>query len=591
MKKDMRCSLAALLAVAAVPGCAPSPSAPPAVVESWVEGTLRQMTLDEKVGQVLCPAVSAAVADQGADALADVRTNVQTYHVGSYIIYGYPGRSPASVASLISTMQGYAKVPLLITADLEGGAGHQFEGATRFPRAMAIGATGDPQYAYDAGDFTGREGRAMGVNVNFYPVVDVNNNPENPIINIRSFGESPARVAELGAAYVRGAQTAGIIATAKHFPGHGDTSIDSHLQLPVLDFDRARLDAVELPPFIAAIQAGVKAVMTAHITLPQIDPVAGLPASLSPAITTSLLRNELGFKELVVTDALTMQAITQNFGSDQAPIMAIKAGADIALIPADIPEAFAAVKSAVQSGEIPRTQLDAAVRRLLNAKAWAGLDVRRTPDLGQIGNRVGTAAARAKAQEIIEHALTLVKDDRNSIPLALSPDEEVLLLNFLDSGGGDLTDDSGRAFQSEFVTRHLRTLYLEVTPGTTASEAEAILHQSQAYGTVVVSCFLRLAAYRGSLSLSDVQQNLLRALALRSGALVFVLFGSPYLLNFIPELPSYALAYEFYPGAEAAMVRAIFGEIPFQGRLPVTVGSFPAGFGLEKPGVWAVERQ
>jgi beta-N-acetylhexosaminidase len=546
---------------------------------AWVDQTLAQLTLEEKIGQVIFAVAPGVFTNQDSDAFQKIREAVQTYHVGGYHI---EAGDPATAALLISRIQQLAKVPLLVTADFEGGAGFQMAGATRFPRAMAIAATGNVQYAYDAAKFTAEEAKAMGFSINFYPDVDVNNNPQNPIINIRSFGESPQLVGEFGAAYVKGTQDAGIIATAKHFPGHGDSSVDSHLELPVLNFDRARLETMELPPFRAAIKAGVGAVMTGHLYLPQFEKTAGVPASLSEVITTNLLRRELGYEGLIFTDALPMHAITANFGADQAAVMAIKAGADVALEPVDVPKAFAALKTAVSQQEISVERLNNSVHRLLAAKAWAGLNTRSTPDLSRIDRFVGNRTADEKAQEIIEHTLTLVKDDKKALPLKLRDDEDVLLVNIVDAANPENPGNSGLTFRDEFGKRHMRILFASVTPNTSRSEADLIRRLATHYKTVVVSCFIRVAPYKGSIGLNDVQQNLLRELARHDGPSVFALFGTPYLLNDLPELASYALAFEYYPGAERAMVRAILGEIPFQGRLPVTVGNFPVGFSLKK---------
>jgi beta-glucosidase-like glycosyl hydrolase len=550
--------------------------------QSWVDQTLAQMTLEEKIGQVMFPVTSGAFTNVDSDEFQKIKDNIQKYHVGGYHIEGYSGGNPVSGAFLVSRMQQLAKLPLLITADFEGGAGYQFAGATRFPRGMAIGATGVVQYAYDAASFTAREAKAMGISVNFYPVVDVNNNPQNPIINIRSFGENPTAVGDFGQAYIKGTQDNGIIATAKHFPGHGDTSVDSHLELPVINFDRARLNLIELPPFQAAIKAGADAVMTAHIDLPQFEKTPGLPASLSPAITTGLLRHDLDFRGLVFTDALVMHAITTHFGAEQAVVKAIQAGADVALEPADVPKAFAALREAVAKGDLTVERLDQSVRRLLSAKAWEGLNAQRTPDLNQVDTLVGTRAAQQKSDEIMEHALTLVKDERNAIPLRVDPGEQVLLLNFTDTENAEYSATSGLTFRAEFMERHPKTLFAQVGPMISRNEADLIRQLADVTRTVVVSCSIRIASYKGSLGLSESQQNLLQSIAHHDGPFVFALFGSPYLLNYVPELPSYALAFEFYPGAEAAMVRALFGEIPFQGKLPVTVGTFPVGFKLTK---------
>jgi beta-N-acetylhexosaminidase len=547
--------------------------------QAWVDQTLHGMTLEEKLGQLLFPATQGAFLNLESDAFREIKDNVLKYHVGGYVIRG---GDPAITYLLVSRMQELARIPLLVTADLEGGTGFQFAGGTRFPRGMAIGATGDPQYAIDAASFTAKEARAMGITVNFYPVVDVNSNPANPIINIRSFGENALKVREFSMAYVRGSQDQRVIATAKHFPGHGDTSVDSHLELPILNFDRARLNAIELPPFEGAIQANVGAIMTAHIFLPQFEKTPGLPASLSPAITGGLLRQELGFKGIVFTDSLAMHAITQNFGAAQAPVRAIEAGADVALEPQDISGALAALKAAVAKGELSEQRLDDSVRRILIAKVWAGLNTQRMAPFNQIDTAVGGPAAQQKSQEIIEHALTLVKDKTNALPLKLRDDDELLLVNLVDASDAENAANAGLTFRAEFLKRHPRTFFVTVTPATSLSEANLIRQLASAYKTVVVSCFIRLASYKGSLGLTDNQQDLLRALSGHQGAFVFALFGSPYLLNYLPDLPSYALAYEFYPGAEAAMVRALFGEIPFVGKLPVTVGNYPVGYRLEK---------
>ncbi|HET7841559.1 MAG TPA: glycoside hydrolase family 3 N-terminal domain-containing protein, partial [Terriglobia bacterium] len=420
-----------LLFAASIPAVAKAQLPLTSDQKAWVDKTLGRMTLEEKLGQLLFPVAQGEFLNLKSDDYREIQDNIQKYHVGGYVIRG---GDPALTYLLVKRMQGMAQVPLLVAADLEGGAGYQFAGATRFPRAMAIGATGNTQFAYNAASLTAKEARAMGITVNFYPVVDVNNNPANPIINIRSFGADPAAVRDFGIAYIKGAQDARVLATAKHFPGHGDTSVDSHLELPVLNFDRARLDSLELVPFKGAIQAGVGAVMTAHIALPPLEETPGLPASLSPSITTGLLRRDLGFTGLVFTDSLAMHAITQNFGAARAPAKAIEAGADVALEPQDVPGAMEALKAAVAAGDLSEERVNQSVRRILSAKAWAGLNAQVMPPFDQIDTAVGGPSAQQISQEIIEHALTLVKDDAHALPLKLRDDEEVLLVNFVDAG-------------------------------------------------------------------------------------------------------------------------------------------------------------
>src|ERR1700730_1468990 len=307
---------------------------------------------------------------QDSDTFQQMRRDIIEYHVGGYHMLGETNtlHEPAGVALLINHLQALAKVPLWITADFEGGVGLRFIGATRLPRAMAIGATGNPEMAYQAGRIAAEEARALGVHVNFYPVVDVNNNARNPIINIRSFGGSRELVSRMARAFIRGSQEHGEMATAKHFPGHGDTSTDSHLELPIIDADRARLNAIELPPFQAAIEEGVGGVMSAHIALPQIEPEK-LPATLSPKILTGILRDDLNFRGVIFTDAMNMRGISAHFPEGEAAVRAVKAGADVLLYPPSVEQAFLGLKHAIESGEIKESRMDESVRRILTAKA------------------------------------------------------------------------------------------------------------------------------------------------------------------------------------------------------------------------------
>jgi beta-N-acetylhexosaminidase len=309
-------------------------------------------------------------------------------------VYGTSGSratkgDPLAIAVLLNRLQRASALPLLFTADFEGGAGYIVEGATRHPRAMAFGAARDEGLAERAGRLNAGEGRALGVHVDFYPVVDVNNNPANPIINLRSFGEDPALVGRLAVAYMKGIQAGGMLSTAKHFPGHGDTAVDTHVGLAVIEHPRARLDAVELVPFKAAIGAGVDAVMSTHIRLPALDPTEGLPATLSRPVLTGLLRQELGFDGLVFTDSMSMGAIVKGFPVDRAAAMAVAAGADVVLDPPDAEAAVRGIREAVEKGEISREQVDRSVARILRAKARLGLDRVRTVDVEAVPSGLG----------------------------------------------------------------------------------------------------------------------------------------------------------------------------------------------------------
>ena len=551
----------------------------------WVERTLRSMALDEKIGQMLLTGSPiGGFRSLDSPEFEQVRRDIVQFHVGG--IHLYAG-DPAAIALSANEMQRLAKVPLFTTENFEGGAGYVLYGTTRFPLAMAIGATGDVANAYEAAKITAEEGRAAGVNVNFYPVADVQNNPENPIINIRSFGEDPAMVARFVAAYVRGTQENGEMATAKHFPGHGDVASDSHLQMPVLDVNRQRLEATELPPFKAAVAAGVDAVMSAHIWLPQIEPEKNVPATLSKNIITGLLRDELHFEGVVFTDAMTMRGVTSMFGGKEATLRALEAGADIILGPPSIEESFNAIKAAVESGQIPQSRIDASVRRILEAKAKLNLQdpKNRFVDVNMLMTVLGTKAHRDFAQQIEDRAITLVRDEHHVLPLRPSPDLRVVQINVIDSRSGWREGAAGRVVGAELLKRFPRAVTVQVDDQSTPNEFDIVHKLAQTGDAIVVNGFIRVAAYKGSIDLTSAETSLLRDLAKMDKPFVFTVFGSPYVLTHIPEMPSYIVTYDTSPLAEYAMVKAITGEIPFQGKLPISLpGLYPVGHALAVAG-------
>lgn len=542
---------------------------------AWVEKTLRSMTLDEKVGQLIVPATIGMFLSQDSDAFKQIRRDITEFHVGGYHMLGEVNtiHEPAGVALLINRLQEIAKLPLLITADFEGGVGLRYLGATRLPRAMAIGATGNSEMSFQAGRICAEEARAMGIRVNFYPVVDVNNNARNPIINIRSFGGDVALVSRMAREYIRGSQSAGVMSTAKHFPGHGDTSIDSHLELPSIDIDRARLDQVELPPFRAAIEEGVGGVMSAHIALPRID-TEKLPATLSPKILTGVLRDQLGFKGLVFTDAMNMSGIVAHYPDGEAAVRAVKAGADVLLYPPSVEQAFVGVKRAVQAGEIKESRIDESVRRILAAKAKLDLDKTRFSDLTKLDERLGTGEHQRIAREIIESGVTLVRDKRNVLPLKLTDSQKVLFVALVDNSEGWRDGVPGRAFHAGLLSRHARTTHVQVSEKTSPAEFALIVKLASLSDVVIVNGFIRVSAFKGSIDLTEGQINLLKHFSALETPFVFVLYGSPYVIAFVPDVPTYVLTYEYYPAAEEAALKGVLGEITFKGKLPVELPGF-----------------
>lgn len=571
----------------------------------WVGSTLKKMSLDEKVGQML-------EASFGSEFLASDSTEYDTLvrelhedHLGGFHVFGGSEAAPdvllnptygsvrlgdpLEAASIINRLQSLARVPLLITADFETGAGFRLTGATQFPRLMAFGAAGDERLAYEAGRITAVESRAIGVHVNFAPVVDVNDNPRNPVINTRSFGEDPQKVGQLAAAYVRGLQAGGMMATLKHFPGHGDTDVDSHLGLPIIRDPRAELEKTELPPFEAGIAAGAAAVMTAHIEMPALDPTPNTPTTLSRPIVTGVLRGDLGFGGLIFTDSMQMAGVTKLHDAGEAAVLAVKAGNDIVLHSPDNGAAFKAIVAAVKAGDISEAQIDASVTRILDAKARAGLNRVRTVNLEAIPNIIGGRAHQAVADEVSQRSITLIRDERNQVPLTVSRDAEVLYLSVLDYPSGWRIASPSRTFIPELKARWPNVTAIELSDHTSASELALVRAVAPRYDAIVASVFVRASSGSGRMDLAPQLQRTLSALARDTAQtrrpFITVLFGNPYTATFLTDLPSLLLTYDFYDRPERSAVRAIAGEAAIGGRLPIALpGVAAVGFGLQRPG-------
>jgi beta-N-acetylhexosaminidase len=569
----------------------------------WVESALRTMTTEQKIGQLLTSSLESTFISTDSDRFDELAKRVTTLGIGGLHVFGGSEPAPAvllnpaygtvtlgqplEAASTLNRLQALSSLPLLNTADFEAGVGFRIAGATSFPRTMAFGAAGDEKLAYDAGRVTALEARALGVHVNFAPVVDVNNNARNPVINTRAFGESPEAVGRLGAAYVRGLQDGGMLATLKHFPGHGDTDVDSHIGLPIIRHPRERIETIELPPFRAGIAAGAGAVMSAHVQMPSIDPGEFAPATLSRAAVTGLLRDQLGFRGLIYTDSMGMDAVARRMSPGDAAARAVAAGNDVVLHSPDDAAAFEGIRAAVASGEISMAQLDASVRRILEAKARLGLHAKRLVSLDDIAQRVGTRANRAVAEEVSRRGMTLIKDDRAQVPLKLARDARVLYLSVLDYPSGWRIAAPSRTFIPELRKRWPNVTSIELSDRSTPSEIELVRAMAPRYDALIVSIFVRAASASGRMDLAAPLTKLLQDLARSTNSskqpYVATLFGNPYVATFLPELPSVLLTYDFYDLAEASAVRALAGEAPITGRLPIELpGMFPTGHGLTR---------
>jgi beta-N-acetylhexosaminidase len=590
--------------------------------EKWAEKTLHKMSVEEKVGQLFMIWTRAQFFNVNSPDYAQLRDTMNKYHVGSFAMtvrYEPPflyRNEPFEAAELLNRLQSDSKLPLLIAADFELGVSNRLHGATAFPNAMAIGATGRADYAEAFGRITGLEARAIGIHWNFSPVADVNSNPANPIINTRSFGEDPQQVGDMVSAYIRGTHASGMLSTAKHFPGHGDTATDSHLGLAQVTGDRARLDSVELPPFRKAIAAGVDSVMVAHVTVPALDSTPNTVATVSPQIVTGLLRHDMQFNGIIVTDALDMGALTHLYVADigREAVDAFKAGNDVLLIPPDLDAAFRSMVAAVRSGEIPQSRLDESVLKILKVKASLGLDKARLVDISALDTAVGRPENVAAGQKMADDAITLVRQNDSFLPLAglqtnasskksgtaiavlpYQTVEEVrnhlLVVVFTD----DVRLDAGRVLERQIKMRVPDANVIYTDPQLSGVLADNILHAAAEADKVVVAVYASPTAgkmiakadggVQNSVSLPEEGANLLRQILKTGAAKTMVMaMGNPYLAKDFPEVQNYLCTFSAAQVSESSAVKALFGEIEIHGHLPVTIPGIAArGNGIVLP--------
>ena len=564
-----------------------SPSPKPARQSAFVRRWMKALTLREKVAQLIFIPFHGAAPNTTSREYRQFMRLIGETRVGGMVLVNWSnGRltqkaQPYALAAFLNRMQKLSRVPLLVAGDFERGASMRVDGTTVFPQAMAFGAAGDPALARFEGQVTAREARAIGVHWLFFPVADVNNNPDNPIINIRSYGEDPKQVSALVAAFIEGARADPryrVLTTAKHFPGHGDTAVDTHMNLAVINATREHLDDVELPPFRAAIQAGVDAIMTAHIAVPALAP-ADVPATLSPAILTGMLRGEMGFKGIVVTDALEMGGIAQGYSSGEAAVLALEAGADALVMPPDPEAAVKAVLAAVQSGRVTRARIDESVARLLAAKERVGLDRRATVDLEAIGDQIDMPEDQERAQDIANRAVTLVKNEGSMIPLRVPA--KTCFLTLAESH----YSNEGFEFAQEVRRREKNATIIQLDASLPPASLDGALEKiakTAACDSVAVAAFASVAAYRGDVALGGDFPRMLDALFATGKPVALIALGNPYLVRSFPKAAAFLLTFSTVPPSETAAVQALFGESPIRGHTPVTIpGVAKIGEGIE----------
>jgi len=595
--------LFALSCAAADPYLPPGPVKLTSEGRRWARQTLKRLSLEEKVGQMLSLRYFTDFQNVDGDAYKQFRDHMRNYHIGSVVLTVHVDgplllkNPPLEVASMANQLQRDSTLPLLIAADFESGLASRVSGVPAFPDAMAFGATANPDYAERLGAITAAEARAVGVHWDFSPVADVNSNPDNPIINTRSFGEDPQKVGEFVAAFVRGAKSHGMLTTAKHFPGHGDTGTDSHLGVAKVEGDAQRLNSVELLPFTKAIDAGVDAVMVAHLSVPALDPDPNTVATVSPKIVGDVLQKRLGFKNIVVTDAMEMRGLTSLYPPEQgnpsarAAVDAVKAGNDVILWPTDLDGAFHGIVNAVKRGEIPESRIDQSVEKILEMKAAVGLDRAKLVDLEQVAHRVSRQADLEFAQQVADDAITLVRDNGKVLPLpSLArrpaadgaaqtqqlPSTRLVAIILTDS----IRSDSGRVFETELKVRQ---------PGATVFYADSKLAEllkeeiltavKQAEKVVVAAYVTPVAAKQvmvsgklvNSVGLDPASLDLVTQILDTAGAKTGLLaMGNPYVAQGL-AVETYICAYSRSSTSEVSAVKLLFGELQPRGTLPVTL--------------------
>jgi len=571
----------------------------------WAEKTLHKLTLEEKVGQVFMIWCRASFLNTESAEYLQLRDAMKNYHVGSFAMTVHVDgplllrTGPYEAAELLNRLQRESRLPLLFAADFERGVATRLMGSTNFPHAMAFGADGKLSDAENFGRITALEARAIGVHWNFFPDADVNSNPANPIINTRSFGEDPQQVGDLVTAYIKGAQEGGMLTTVKHFPGHGDTATDSHLGVASVNVDRAHLDSIELAPFKQAIAAGVDSVMVAHVTVSALDPDPNHVATISTNVVSDLLEKQLGFKGLVVTDALDMAGLTHLFANDigRAAVEAFKAGNDLLIIPADLGASYQSMIKAVRSGEISKERLDRSVLKILKIKASLGLNDARTVDLNALATAIGKPQDVTFGQQVADSAITLVRDNGKVLPLKskgtsqsalpyMTKEEthnQVVAVLFSD----DVRSESGRAFGREFRARVPDARVIYVDPRIAAGMSDEVLRAVDEAQTVVAAVYVIPTAGKigNSMAMADATGTLLQQLLDHAASKTAVVaMGNPYLASDFPKIESYVCTFSNATVSEVAAVKALFGEIPIHGRLPVTIPNIAQrGAGIERP--------
>jgi beta-N-acetylhexosaminidase len=538
--------------------------------DPWVENIISGMTIEEKAGQLVFPHSYGRFMSEDSPQYQRMMRLVQDYKVGGLIFFL---SSVYDQAVLTNKLQEVSKVPLLVACDFERGVAQRAIEATMFPYNMAVGAADDIALTYQMGKIISKEGRALGVHQNYAPVADVNNNPLNPIINVRSFGEDVELVTRQSNAFLRGVQDGGMIATTKHFPGHGNTASDSHLELPAIRDSREQLNKIEFAPFLSNVKEGVMSCMIAHLHVTALDKDKVLPSTLSPAVINGLLKTEMGFKGLVVTDAMNMHAITNNYSTGEATVLAVLAGNDAILFPDSAEVSIEAIIEAVKNGVITEERLNESVRKILLAKKYAGLDKNHVADINAIAGIVGIREHRIAALELARKSITLLDNSEGLIPLSAA--DKVMNVSILDNDNERLDN----IFINELKRRNKETGVKVLFPSSHPDDYKSALQDADRYDRIIVSVYLKVRAFNDDLGLNESQVKFIKELKNMGKKIIFASHGNPYIISLFPQIRTYICNYGDAEVSETALAEALYGETAITGKLPVTIPGTAYKFG------------
>ncbi len=539
-----------------------------------IDSLLAEMTLDEKIGQLFISRAYGRFTNDREPDLMRLKRLIEEYHIGGII---FSSGDVYDQAVMNNKLQRISKIPLWITQDMEFGAAMRVRSATRFTPAMGVAATGNPFNAYLTGRITAYEARALGVHQIFAPVLDVNNNPENPVINVRSYGADPAMVSEYGIRFMEGVEHEGVMATGKHFPGHGDTDVDSHLALPTIPHDYARLDTLELVPFRNAINRGMRSVMSAHIAFPNVSENIDLPGTLDESILNRILVDSLGFDGLIITDGLEMRGITDHYSPGEAVVMALLAGADLMLISPDEKTAIHELKTAVETGRVSEGRIDQSVRKILELKKMHRVFQNRFVDLDKLSHKINTPQFQTIAERIARESVTVLKNNRDIIPVREIDFPNVLLVSVSDGN----VHPSAAVLAREMRRYHQNVRHHAIDDRTTDEETEALLREARRADLIVIGSFIMVRSYH-PIQMPEKQLEILKKVTELENPNALLAFGNPYVVRDLPKTNVHLLAWASDGSQVRQTVPSLFGASKIQGTFPGNIpGMYDIGDGLK----------